>query len=255
MKAIVLAAGEGVRLRPYTQDRPKCMVPFKKKAIIDYILDVMGACNLKDIVVINGYKKQILEEQLSGHQIQLYTNEKYGSTNMVTTLFCAGKELNDDVIISYSDIIYSSTVLELLLASSSDFSVVVDKNWWELWELRMDEPLADAETMKLDNEGNIIELGKKPKSYDEIEGQYIGLIKISRKVINKVCQYYDSLDRAAVYDGKSFDNMYMTSFIQLIIDNLMPVKAVMIEGGWLEIDTVSDLERYDEAGLYDKFTV
>jgi choline kinase len=168
---------------------------------------------------------------------------------MVKTLFCAGKELDDDIIISYSDIIYSSGVLESLLASPSDLSVVVDKDWKELWELRMDEPLADAETMKLDNQGNIIELGKKPKSYDEIEGQYIGLIKISRKVISKVCQYYASLDRRAVYDGNSFDNMYMTSFIQLIIDNLMPVKAVIINGGWLEIDTVSDLERYQKNEL------
>ena len=186
MKAIIVAAGEGIRLRPYTQNCPKCMVPFNKKPIIDYIIDVMHACNLKDIVIVNGYKKQVLEKHFRDKSIKFYTNEEFDSTNMVTTLFCAEEEMNDDIIISYSDIIYSARALQSLLVSSSDFSVVVDKDWKKLWEVRMDNPLADAETMKLDGQGNIIELGKRPKSCNEIEGQYIGLIKISRNVISKV---------------------------------------------------------------------
>lgn len=56
-------------------------------------------------------------------------------------------------------------------------------------------------------------------------------------------QFYDSLDKTAVYDGKDFDNMYMTSFIQLLIDrDIFPVTAVIIDGGWTEVDTPTDLE-------------
>jgi choline kinase len=55
-------------------------------------------------------------------------------------------------------------------------------------------------------------------------------------------EFYDSLDRTAIYDGKDFDNMYMTSFIQLLIDNnVFPVHAVGINGGWTEVDTPTDL--------------
>lgn len=96
--------------------------------------------------------------------------------------------------------------------------------------------------MKVDANGLITELGKKPESYDDIQGQYIGLMKISKDYVNRVVNFYDSLDRSASYDGKDFSNMYMTSFIQLLIDNnVLPVKAVWIEGGWTEIDTPTDL--------------
>ena len=108
----------------------------------------------------------------------------------------------------------------------------------------MEDPLKDAETMKIGKDGNIIELGKKPTSYNDIEGQYIGLIKIKKEALQKIIQFYKSLDREVFYDGKNFNNMYMTSFIQLLIDKVMPVKPVFIEGGWLEIDTVEDLHNY-----------
>lgn len=106
----------------------------------------------------------------------------------------------------------------------------------------MENPLTDAETMKLDADGNILELGKKPKCFEDIQGQYIGLMKISKEYVLKVVNFYDSLDKSLIYDGKNFDNMYMTSFIQLIIDHkIMPVTAVLIHGGWTEIDTPTDL--------------
>ena len=88
----------------------------------------------------------------------------------------------------------------------------------------------------------VVELGKKPRSYDDIEAQYIGLIKISGRVIGQVCDFYNSLDQNAIYDGKDYNNMYMTSFLQMIIDQLMPIKAVRIDGGWLEIDCVDDMK-------------
>ena len=105
----------------------------------------------------------------------------------------------------------------------------------------MDNPLSDAETMKLDIGGNITELGKKTKNYEDIEGQYIGLIKISYSVLPRVRQFYHSLSREEFYEGKDFDNMYMTSFVQLMIDRLLPVKAILVHGGWVEIDSVEDL--------------
>ena len=107
----------------------------------------------------------------------------------------------------------------------------------------MENPLEDAETLKIAN-GNIIELGKKPQNYEDIDGQYIGLVKISKSIIRKVVKYYESLDKDTVYDGKDFKNMYMTSFIQMIIDNLVNVKPIYINGGWIEIDCIEDLNSY-----------
>jgi choline kinase len=223
------------------------MVPFLGKPIINYIVETAEISGINDIVIVDGYKKDVLEKHLPGRKIKFFANTEYENTNMVYTLFCALPELNDDIIISYADIIYSPDVLKKLLADTSCFSVVVDTKWRELWSMRMENPLLDAETMKIDGEGFIYELGKKPKCYDDIQGQYIGLIKIKKDFLQMVIEHYQNLDRTSIYDGKNFDNMYMTSFLQSIADNIKRPKAVFIEGGWLEIDSAEDLQAYKAA--------
>ena len=244
MKGIILAAGEGKRLSPLTDLHPKCMINYNGKTIINYILDTMDQCGIENPIIVNGYKKEILEKHLRDRDISYYTNENYAVTNMVATLFCAEDDFDDDIIISYADIIFTDDVLKKLIVSNYDISVVVDSKWQDLWEMRMDVPLQDAETMKINNDGNIIGLGKTPNSYEDVEGQYIGLIKISKKIISKVSKFYHNLDKKVTYGGEDFNNMYMTTLLQLIINNLSPVKAVLINGGWLEFDTIKDLESY-----------
>ena len=107
---IILAAGEGSRLRPLTENIPKCMVKFKGKPIIDYIIEATYNSEITDITIVNGYKSHVLEKYLNNESINFLTNEKYSTSNMVSTLFCAKKFLNDDIIISYSDIIYKKEI-------------------------------------------------------------------------------------------------------------------------------------------------
>jgi len=246
MKMIILAAGEGSRLRPHTLDKPKCMTPFNGQPVINHILDAAKRAAITDIVIVDGYKKEALEKHLAKENVSFVSNDDYASTNMVSTLFCAEKEMTGDIIISYSDIIYHSELLLKLKKSRAGISVLIDKNWLELWSMRMENPLADAETLKVDSHGNITEIGKKPRSLADINGQYIGLIKISSSALDKVKSFYHNLDQNALYDGKSFHKMYMTSLLQLIIERLAPVKAVPVAGGWLEIDSVDDLKAYKE---------
>ena len=242
MKAIILAAGQGTRLRPLTDDRPKCMVEYKGKSIITTILETMHNCGIEDIAIVGGYKIDVLKEYLKDQTIVFFENKEYEKTNMVSTFFCAKEWMDDDLIISYADIMYTDSLLQKVLSEPSPISTSVDLEWLELWKCRMDNPLADAETMKLDDFGNIVELGKKPKSYDEIQGQYMGLIKIKKELIGEIVEFYATLSRDAMYDGKSFTQMYMTSFLQMIIDHIMPIKAVLVHGGWIEIDCVQDME-------------
>ncbi|MFY9174490.1 MAG: phosphocholine cytidylyltransferase family protein [Peptococcia bacterium] len=255
MKVLILAAGEGSRLRPYTEDKPKCMVSYKGKPIIKYIFDALEQVGITDIGLITGYKNEVLssyiKENYDNEEIRIYHNPLYSSTNMVYTMFCAEDffDSDDDVIISYSDIIYSEKLVRQLAASEEGISVVVDKDWKRLWTARMDNPLDDAETMKLDPRGYIKELGGKPESYAEIEGQYVGLIKISKTMLREIRDFYYSLDRNRIYDGKDFNNMYMTSFLQLLINEGFKVKGVEINGGWLEIDSVEDLKKLQDYKL------
>ena len=218
------------------------MVEYKGKSIITTILETMHNCGIEDIAIVGGYKIDVLKEYLKDQTIVFFENKEYEKTNMVSTFFCAEEWMDDDLIISYADIMYTDSLLQKVLSEPSPISTSVDLEWLELWKCRMDNPLADAETMKLDDFGNIVELGKKPKSYDEIHGQYMGLIKIKKELIGEIVEFYATLSRDAMYDGKSFTQMYMTSFLQMIIDHIMPIKAVLVHGGWIEIDCVQDME-------------
>ena len=241
---IILAAGQGTRLMPLTADRPKCMVEFQGRPIIEHILDCAARCGIDDIVCVCGYQKDKLKRSLARRTVTFRENKRFAETNMVASLFCAEVEMDDGLIISYADIVYSQSVLSTLIESRAGVGVVVDRKWRELWEMRMPNPLDDAETMKVDDQGHILELGKKAASYADVQGQYVGLIRISKSSLQTVLGFYRQLDRHTKYDGKDFENMYMTSFLQLIIDRLMPVQAVFIDGGWLEIDSTADLEAY-----------
>lgn len=237
MKAILLAAGQGIRLRPLTEDKPKCMVDYQGRPIIHHILDTLTACQIGEIIVVKGYEASALN--LPGTTSVI--NTRYAQTNMVSTLFCAEEYLDDECIISYTDIVYRPEILKALLTSEEDIALTVDLAWRTLWSNRMAEPLQDAETLKLSDDGYVLELGKKPKSYEDIEGQYMGLIKLTARGCATIRYHYNKMDRGSSYDGKNFDNMYMTSFIQSMIDTGIKVKAVPVRGGWLEIDSPDDL--------------
>lgn len=246
-KVILLAAGMGTRLGLLTKDKPKCMVPYKGQPLIDHILRGISACGLDDISIVGGYQIDVLRDHLKSRHLKFYVNDRFDQTNMVESLFCARQELvGADVLVSYADIIYRPSVLQALLAAQDGLNIVVDLEWKKLWDMRLNDPLTDAETMKFDRQGRIRELGKKPASLADIQGQYIGLFKFSRNVLPQILKFYDGLDRSAIYDGKDFARMYMTSFLQLLIDRVMPAQAVFIRGGWLEFDTGRDVEQYQK---------
>jgi len=249
MKAILLAAGQGTRLKPLTDHQPKCMVPFFNKPIINHLIETFCGCgfNEKDIIVITGYEAAKLKSHLKKFPFTYYHNQKFDRTNMVTTLFEAQKEFNDDIIICYTDIIFDPQILQKLINSADPAAITIDKQWKSLWQLRMANPLDDAESLILDSNNYVLELGKVTDSYQNIHGQYMGLIKFSKEIAEKVIPFYHSLDKNILYDGKDFNNMYMTSLLQLMIDGLTKIKAVPIDndGGWVEIDSTEDLRTYE----------
>ena len=243
MKSIILAAGQGTRLRPLTDDRPKCMVEFNGTPLLHYQINTLKESGITGITVIAGYR----EDKIDIPGVSKIINERYAETNMVATLFTAEPLMDgrDDLIISYGDIIFEKGVIDSLIKSDAELCVISDREWRRYWSLRMENPLEDAETFKVKND-RVIELGKKPGSYEDIQGQYIGLIKVRADMVQKFRSVRNSMDRTAVYDGKDFDNMYMTSFIQHLIDQGWHVKPVWIDNGWLEVDSVEDLRQYEK---------
>jgi choline kinase len=237
-KAIILAAGEGTRLRLFIFEKPKCLVEVEGKSLLQRQLDVLASEKIQPVILIGGYKAEMLKRP----DAQLRINPRFNETNMVWTLFSAEAELNDDVLICYGDIVYSRDILRAILRSDADIAVTTDLEWESYWRARNEDPLDDAETLKLHADGRIYEIGQKPNSLDEIEGQYMGLIKLSSQgceVLKRV--FHDAMNRNDLM-GKSVEKAYMTDLLQAVINDGYAVHSVPISGQWVEVDTVSDLQ-------------
>jgi len=235
-----LAAGRGSRLAPYTADRPKCLTELGGTSIIGRQIATLGAAGIADIVVVAGYRAEMLA--LPG--TRRVVNDCWRTTNMVESLFAAEAEFGDDVIVSYGDIVYEPRVLEALLASPHDVSVVVDRQWRAYWEFRFENPLADAESLRLDGEGCIIDIGQQVKDIDDIEAQYMGLMRFRGNGVAALRQTKAALGTIVRpwMRVRPVAQAYMTDLLMEMILTGTLVHAVPVNGGWLEIDTARDFD-------------
>ena len=157
MRMILLAAGQGTRLRPLTDTKPKCLIELGRKSLLDWQLEVASLSGISDVVVVGGY----MAEQLTRKGLRVIINPNYGSTNMAYSLFCAEAEFGDGFILSYGDIVYSPDILKRLMVDQSPIGVIVDRDWHQYWKLRFDDPLCDAESMRIDPKGRIKSIGQQ----------------------------------------------------------------------------------------------
>ena len=248
MKAIILAAGQGERLRPLTENIPKCMVDFFGQSILERQIKIFRKCGISDISVVVGY----CEDKINFQNITKFRNEQFMTTNMVESLFLAKDKLNDSVIVSYGDIVFEAEIIQKLMNSVHDISVVIDKNWKDYWKVRFENPLDDAESLIFDNDGLILDIGQKVKNIEEIQGQFIGLMKFQNDGIRDIKQFYEKTKKIAL-DGSNplnpnvpFEKSFMTDFLQGLIHDDHKLNAVPVENGWLEIDSINDYNLYNE---------
>ncbi len=242
VRAVHLAAGQGSRLRPLTNDRPKPLVELGGQSLLERNVDTLRAAGVDDQLVVTGYEA----DQIRELGFQTVHNDVYDQTEMIYSLFCAAKSFPEagdgDLLISYGDIVYEKAVVTELLDSDAPVSVVVDRKWRTLWEERFEDPLSDAETLDFDADGGIHEIGGEPDGYDEIDAQYIGLIKVRNDHLEQFVAMYEQLAE----DAEGYVSIDATAFLQQLVDNGWHLQAVPVDGGWVEVDTLDDLNRYRE---------
>ena len=108
MNVIILAAGEGIRLRPETTNIPKGMVKLFDKSLLEMQIDIFKKCNINDISIVSGY----LSNQITFPSISYFKNKNYLSTSGIVSLFCAKEKLQDNTIITYSDLIFEKSIID-----------------------------------------------------------------------------------------------------------------------------------------------
>ncbi len=256
MKVIILAAGQGTRLRPMTDDRPKCMVEVNGKSMVERQLETMHSCGIqdKDIIIVAGYCSDVLAEKLKDTQIHLIINEAYETTNMVYSLMCAKDlmESEDDVVVSYGDIIYNTAVFRKILEAQDDMSVIVDDGWHEYWSQRCENPLDDAETLMYDYDSFLMEIGQKTADINKVQSQYIGLMRFKNEGLKAMLSLCAEAEQRSIQGiplwrtDRNYKKMYMTDLLQGLIDEGYRLRAVHIQRGWFEIDDTDDLRLAEE---------
>ena len=240
VNAIILAAGSGSRLRPHTDDRPKGMVNLGGTCMLEHQIAVLREGGVRDIAVVGGYRAEMLRDL----GVEVILNPRWAETNMVETLFCADARIGPDTIVAYADIIYEPRVLTALLASPHDVSVVIDRSWRIYWTQRFSDPLSDAETLRLDSAGRIMDIGNRPTRIEDIEAQYIGLMRFRGAGVARLRRARAALGTSPRpwMQVRPIEKAYMTDLLMEMVLLDLPPHAVPVERGWIEIDTVADYD-------------
>jgi choline kinase len=236
MKAIILAAGRGSRMKNLTDEKPKCLIEVRGRSLLEWQLKALRKAGLSDIAIVTGYQRELLAHR----GLVEFHNPHWATTNMVSSLACAAEWLESEpCIVSYSDIFYDASAVTAMINCPAKLAITYDENWLKLWQKRFSDPLLDAETFRLNKDGGLAEIGNKPKSIEEIEGQYMGLLLFTPDGWAEVVQIRDNMSAAIR------DQMHMTGTLQKIIEAArVPIAAYPYQGVWGEVDNTADLSIY-----------
>jgi choline kinase len=161
---------------------------------------------------------------------------------------CAREFLVGEVMISYSDIWYDTTVLSRLLSASGDLVLACDTQWKASYENRKEHPVQEAERARWDSDHRVRRIGKFSPDEFPIAGtsEFIGLTKFSTRGCEIFKSHYDRCQK--MYRGqrfqraKVFENAYLTDLFQEMTDQGVRVLATDVGNRWREIDTIEDYE-------------
>lgn len=241
IKAIILAAGSGSRMGAATANLPKGMLSIRGKPLLEWQLEVLQRAGINEIAIVTGYRKEAI--QFTG--VTYYHNADYARTNMVESLMCARAAFNADVLVAYADILYTVELVERMLKPSPDLGVAVDADWRNYWMERYGTTETDLESLTVSDQGVITDIGRSLDSSEGLQYRYIGLIRFSSRALERAMRLRDrkqSLNEPWKQSGKPFPQGYMTDLLHEMREDGCPVKAVVTQGQWLEIDVPKDYE-------------
>lgn len=224
-KAIILAAGHGSRLRPLTNDCPKCLLDVGGRAIIDHQLDALRPFGVQDVVVVVGFRGEQIRQHLRA-TARYIENPRYESTNSLYSLWLARDELRSGALILNSDVLAPPALFERLLASPAQDAILVERGSDFL-----------AEDMKVTLRGDqVVDFGKDLPPY-RAHAHNVGAAKFGERGAAHLIEHVDRL----VAQGR--ENDWAPAAYKAFASE-WPLIAVPTDGlPWIEIDYLEDLTR------------
>lgn len=234
LQVIILAAGFGSRLRPLTDNSPKCLLNVGGQTILERALNILlKRKEIEKITIVTGYLHSSIENFIKKNypkeNIWLVENKKYETTNNAYSLYLALKENPQSFVLLDGDLVFDSKLFNQFLDSPNPNALVVENN----------KNLVNEESMKAQvNEKGFVNLLSKKLKMDESLGEYIGLAKFDQtwaaSFVNQISKLPESKWANSYYEDIA--NQLIT--IQSPIDTI-PTNNLF----WSEIDTLDDLEK------------
>jgi len=223
-------------MKNLTDERPKCLVEVRGKALLDWQLEALRTAGIVEIAIVTGYKRDLL----ANRGLVEFHNARWAETNMVSSLTCAENWMRvEPCIVSYSDIFYGPVAVRSLMTCEAALAVTYDPDWQALWTQRFGDPLLDAETFRLTAENTLAEIGMRPTSLVEVQGQYMGLLRFTPEGWSEILRIRGELK------SDQRDTMHMTGTLQeVIVAGRVAIAAVPYTGEWGEVDSADDLDAY-----------
>lgn len=229
MKVVILAAGYGSRLLPYTKHYPKCMVEVNGEKIIDRQIKTILKCgiNTSDIIVILGYKSNVAYNYLikKYNNLNIIFNDQYSVTNNMFSLFLAKKYINDDLIIMNGDVFVEKNILSKVFLEKGKNYIICDKNKYN------DESMK----IKIDSNGFINSISKTINRYDS-NALSIDIYHFSGNVLKELF---------CIIENYIVNKNEINLWTEVAIDDLLKKYNILpyyTNSKWFEIDNIEDLE-------------
>ncbi|VAW95910.1 putative nucleotide sugar-1-phosphate transferase [hydrothermal vent metagenome] len=231
MKAIILAAGVGSRIRPLTDNCPKSLLKIDGKTILEMMLSHLQDCGINEVVFILGYLedqiKEFVNENFPNLKSHFVINERYEDTNTGFSLMLAKDLIKESVFIKFdADVVFEKEILQKLIDSEYSNCLCIDKN------INL-----DAEEIKviIEGENRVVKASKSVNPKDAV-GESIGIEKISGETAKLLFAELETM----MADEKNHQEYYEAAYERLIETNV-PFYALDITGlKWTEIDTKED---------------
>ena len=252
MRAIILAAGSGLRLGQHTKDIPKALLDLNGKSILERQISLLRQHGINEIFVVTGYQR----EKHTLKDIEYIFNPRYAETEQLASMMVARTKISDDVLIIFGDIVFDEQILQQILVSNDDIGIAIDLDWEKSYNERPDNPKSLADKV-LFYQKKIQQISAKITSLsmkNQQIGEFLGIMLLFPDQIKILLERYLALKKNHVgefHNSSSLSNAYLTDMLQEMIDCGATVKPVFIEGKWFEIDTPEDLKNAEK--LINKF--
>ncbi len=231
MKAIILAAGIGSRIKPLTDNCPKSLLKVGDNTILEMMISHIQDCGINEIIFVVGYLKEQIKDYVKTKfpdlNASFVTNDKYAETNTGYSLMLVKDFIQDSGFIKFdADVVFDKEILKKLIECEHESCLCIDKN------INL-----DAEEIKviIDNQNRILKANKTVNPKDAI-GESIGIEKISKETAKLLFKELELM----MQDKKNHQEYYEGAYERLIEKNV-PFHALDISGlKWTEIDTQED---------------